>query len=176
MVALRRRQAACAPKSVQATAEGHDGFTLVEVTIAIAVLVVGLLGFISALSSAQVLVRGTKEVNLAHIEILNAVEDFRDACATDYIAALTVYKAGVVADIDGSSAMGKKVKVTSTLVLNETLLTPPMDINGDLDFLDVAVDPAAALLAVLHVKITWSGVLGAQEIHYVSLIAKGEVQ
>ncbi|MEE9125557.1 MAG: prepilin-type N-terminal cleavage/methylation domain-containing protein [Planctomycetota bacterium] len=175
MVALRRRQAACAPKSVQATAEGHDGFTLVEVTIAVAVLVVGLLGFISALSSAQVLVRGTKEVNLAHIEILNAVEDFRDTCATDYIAALTVYKPGVVANI-ASSAMGKNVQVTSTLVLNETLLTPPMDINGDLDFLDVAVDPAAALLAVLHVKITWSGVLGAQEIHYVSLIAKGEVQ
>ena len=175
MVALQRRQAAGAQKGVQTTAEGHDGFTLVEVMIALAILVVGILGFISALGSAQVLVRGTKEVNLAHIEILNAVEDFRDACATDYVAALNAFKAGAVTDIP-SSAMGQNVQMTATLVLDETLLTPPMDINGDLDFLDVAVDPAAVLLAVLHVKITWDGALGSQEIHYVSLIAKGEVE
>ena len=175
MVALPRRQAACAPKGVQATAEGHDGFTLVEVMIAIAVLVVGLLGFISALGSAQVLVRGTKEVNLAHVEILNAVEEFRDACTTDYTAALTLYNAGVVTNIP-DSAMGRNAQMTATLVLNETLLTPQMDLNGDKDFLDVAVDPALALLAVLQVKITWDGALGSQEIRYVSMIAKGEVE
>lgn len=143
------------------------GFTLIEVLIAVNVMIVGLLGFDSALKSAQVQVRFNQEANRAEVEILSAVEEFRSAWARDLDATVAAYKNGV-ARMFRDSLMGDNVRLTARLVLDEH----ENEEGGDSRFADAHVAPAAARPAVLQLTVTWDGILGPREIRHVSPVPK----
>ena len=54
------------------------------------------MGFVGTLSSAQVLARGSKELNAANNAIISAVEVFREECRVDFDAALNAYSVNVI--------------------------------------------------------------------------------
>ncbi len=69
----------------------ETGFSLVEVTLGLTLLTIGLLGFVGAIVSTQILVRVTKETNIANAAIISTIEEFRDACAADFVGAINSY-------------------------------------------------------------------------------------
>jgi len=136
------------------TRRGGKAFSLTEVLITVNVMIVGLLGFDSALKTAQAQVRGNQEASLAEAEILSAVEEFRTARARDLNETLAAYRKGVVRMLR-DSPMGQDVRLTARLVPDEH-----RNEKGK---------PSSA--EVLQLTITWDGVLGPQKIRRVSPIS-----
>lgn len=316
----------------QKPTQASGGFTLVEFTLASVMLIVGVMGFAGAIVTSQVMVRATKENNLAQAALISAVEGFRLSCIQDFEGALTnsigkttlfrqrngtidadigvrvtgntatlpsapviplsvpitsgvetietnpdvttstfvyvdsgiiysqatlTYVDGTVSKIDtrvdpdgstatsadivyaggntasvyygwnsstqtsvysttddkgltvtnadtelyglysvesdgGSTALfqrgdslidfttlskvGRDAKLDVSVLVDETTIEPPVDLNGDGDFLDTNVAAADLQAAVLRIVVTWDGVLGLRRVEYSTIIAKGEVQ
>jgi type II secretory pathway pseudopilin PulG len=156
--------------------EHEIGFSLVEIILGLTLLTIGLLGFVGAIVSTQVLVRVTKEKNIANAAIISTMEEFREACATDFVAAVTTYQNGANLSPDRLMGMGEGANMVSVVVLDENTLNPPIDLNGNGVFVDniPLADVATLNAAVLRVRVAWTGVRGPMEIEYTTILAKGE--
>jgi Tfp pilus assembly protein PilV len=150
------------------------GFGMVDLMACISVMVVGLLGFVTTVTNTYVLSRSSREVDAANTLIVNVVENFRAACAQDFTAALTLYSGGVTLPVP--TDVGSAPAISATLILDEPSISPPIDLNGDGDTVDMAVAPADARAGFLRVDIAWNGVLGPMSLEYTSVVARGHVQ
>ena len=54
-----------------------------------------------------------------------------------------------------SGELGSLATFTADVVLDETRLSPPVDLNGDGDTLDDAVSPSQARAVGLHLRLVW---------------------
>jgi hypothetical protein len=149
------------------------GFTLVEVTLGLTLLMIGLLGFIGAMSSTQVMVRVTKERNIANLAIISTIEEFREECAIDFVAAVIAYQNANNLNPDRLLGIGSSANMSSVVVLDENQLTPPLDLDGNGVYVDT-LTPAEVNAAVLRVRVTWNGSRGQSEIEYTTIVAKGQ--
>ena len=52
----------------------ESGVSLVEITLGLTLLTIGLLGFVGAIVSTQVMVRVTKETNIANAAIISTID------------------------------------------------------------------------------------------------------
>ena len=154
----------------------ESGFSLVEVTLGLTVLVIGLLGFIGAIVSTQMMVRMTKEKNIANTAIISMIEEFREACATDFVAAVTTFESGTNLNADRLTGIGEGATMTSTIVMDESTLNPPLDLNDNLVYIDdiQMADVGTLNAAVLRIHVTWTGVRGPMEMEYTTIVAKGD--
>ncbi|MFQ5504902.1 MAG: prepilin-type N-terminal cleavage/methylation domain-containing protein [Planctomycetota bacterium] len=151
----------------------EGGFTMVELAITLSLLVIGLLGFVGAILSAQLLSRTTRERALASSAAIDIVEDFRVSCMTNFTAAMTAYSAGVTPTLP--PGLGADATATSTLILDETKIVPPLDLDGNGLFVDV-LTPDVVNAGVLRVVVRWRGARGLQSIEYTTIIARGEMK
>ena len=167
----------------------ETGFSLVEVTLGLTLLMIGLLGFVGAIVSTQIMVRVTKETNIANAAIISTIEEFRDACATDFVGAINSYLAedtynvGGVLTPDRLAGLGENPMMSSVVVLDENQLTPAFDLdgNGTIGAVPLQGDtgivaPANANAAVLRIRVSWTGVRGPMEVEYTTIVAKGDIQ
>lgn len=123
---------------------GGRGTTLTEVLIGINVMIVALLGLDSAVKDAQAQVRGKKEVSLAKVEILAAVEEFRAAAVQDLDRTLAAYRKGISRNL-GDLPMGRNVRLLARLVPDQPQL---------------------------HLKMTWDGALGRREFQHLETVSE----
>lgn len=149
------------------------GFTLVEVTLGLTLLMIGLLGFIGAIVSTQIMVRVTRERNIANLAIVSTIEEFREECAIDFVAAVTAYQNASNLSPDRLLGIGNSANMTSVVVLDENQLNPPLDLDGNGVYVDV-LTPAEVNAAILRVRVTWSGSRGQSEVEYTTIVAKGQ--
>jgi hypothetical protein len=119
---------------------GGKGVTLTEVLIAVNVMIVALLGFDSALRQAHAQVRGNQEINLARVEVLSAVEQFRAASVREPEQTVANYTKGISESL-GDRPMGRNVRLMARLSPNHRQL---------------------------HLRLTWDGALGRREFQHVS--------
>ena len=170
----------------------ETGFSLVEVTLGLTLLMIGLLGFVGAIVSTQIMVRVTKETNIANAAIISTIEEFRDACATDFVGAINSYldedteDVGGVLTPDRLAGLGEGPIMSSVIVLDENQLTPAFDLDGDGVIGAVLIEdgtassgivtPANANAAVLRIRVSWTGVRGPMEVEYTTIVAKGDIQ
>lgn len=159
---------------IQPNPDDSSGFTIIEFAIASVVLVVGLMGFVAAIVTSQVMVRATHEVNAANNSAISAIEKFRRDCVDDFTATVTSYKnmgtLPMTPDLDHIGAIA-----TVTVISDETALLPPLDLNGDGDTADTDVPAAELNAAILRLNITWKGVLGNRSIEHTAILAKGDL-
>ncbi len=150
--------------------------TRLVLSLGLTLLTIGLLGFVGAIVSTQVLVRVTKEKNIASAAIISTMEEFREACAADFVAAVTTYQNGVNLSPDRLTGIGEAANMDSVVVFDENILNPPFDLNGNGVFVDniPVADVATLNAAVLRVRVSWTGVRGPMEIEYTTILAKGE--
>ena len=148
------------------------GFTLVEITLCLTLLMIGILGFIGAIVSTQVMVRVTKERNIANLAIISTIEEFREACGEDFVAAVTAYQNASNLNPDRLLGIGDAANMTSMVVLDENDLIPPLDLDSNGVYLDV-VAPEDTNAAVLRVRVSWNGVRGPMDIELMTIVAKG---
>jgi hypothetical protein len=76
---------------------------------------------------------------------------------------------GMVANIN------KGAQFKTTLMVDETKLDPPMDLNGDGDALDTNVDPTQMTAGVMRVAISWPGRNGMRTFETTTIIARGAI-
>ena len=62
------------------------GLGLVQMTVSFVILATGLLGLVSSMIGAHALARSAKEINLANIAMVSAVEEFRYQCSNGFDA------------------------------------------------------------------------------------------
>ena len=150
------------------------GFTLVEVTLALTLLMIGLLGFIGAIVSTQVMVRVTAERNIANTAIISTIEEFREACAEDFVAAVTAYQNATNLYPERLLGLGEGAVMSSVVILDENLLTPPIDLDSNGVFVDI-LTPEEVNAAVLRVRVAWNGPRGPSDIEHTNIVARGQI-
>ena len=155
---------------------GQSGFTLVEFSMALVLLVTGLLGFVAALISSQTLTRASREMVIAHSALNSTIETFRDACVADFDAAVTGYSYQTNVNLDLLRGIGSGENMITRIIVDETRVQPPIDLNGDGDYNDTTVPLADLVAAVLRVQVVWSGVSGRRDVEYTSIVSRGEFQ
>ncbi|MFQ5505505.1 MAG: hypothetical protein ACE5F1_12010, partial [Planctomycetota bacterium] len=116
----------------------NTGFTLIEYTIAISLFVAGALGFASAILSGQSMMRSNRDRSLADHELETVVERFRTDCSRAFDATITAYrdatfKVPLLPGVDSSAV------IKTEIILDETRLTPPADLNGNGNATDKAI-------------------------------------
>lgn len=152
----------------------EQGFSVVEICMAVVLVVLGLLGLISSVVGAQVLGRDNQERNLANAAAMTAIELFRENCRADFTAAITAHQTAV----NMTTAVGvvpPHGMVTAIVRRNEPGQQPPIDLNGDGDTLDNNVAAAACRFAVLEVTVQWRGARGNQSFTTKAIFARGDV-
>ena len=148
---------------------------IVEIAVAMSLLVVGIVGFLGAVVSSHVLARTAREMNIASTAITSVIEEFKKSCAVDFDAALVTY-AGQTLDPARLGGTGSERSLTTAIVLDETALDPPLDLNGDGDFLDAGLLPAQVKAAMLRVRASWHGVAGQRDLEFTTIVARGEAR
>lgn len=123
------------------------GMGLIEMTIASAVLAIALLGTMIGVLSGYRLVLETKSTNLAHHAATAVVEEFQNSAAGDFEAALLRFHR--------KTDISEKMKVKSEVVLDETSLETPMDLNGDGDTNDANLSPSDVKAAFLRTTVSF---------------------
>jgi len=99
--------------------------------------------------------RTSTEVSEADATLKDYVQKFRYDCTQDFDAAIAEFKAGSFAVNDLPGADNGHAKLTTHLVLDENLLNPPLDLDGNGSFTDKAVSTASLRMAVVQMKLTW---------------------
>lgn len=158
-----------------ARARADGGFMIVEIAVAMSLLVVGIVGFLGAVVSSHVLSRTAREMNIASTALTSVIEEFKKSCAVDFDAALTTYSNQTL-DPARLVGTGTERSLTTFVELDETALDPPLDLNGDGDFLDTGLAPSQVKAAMLRVRATWHGVAGQRELEFTTIVARGEAR
>lgn len=124
------------------------GFGLIELFIGSAVLAIAIIGTaVGVLTSYQLAIK-TKKSNLANDMALSVAEECLDAATTNFDTALGQFHL--------REEIHDDIKVTTEIVLDETVFATPIDLNGDGDFLDTNLLPSECTAAFLRTTITFS--------------------
>jgi len=86
----------------------------------------------------------------------------------------SVVPPGIV-DLGLVCRIGKDAKVKMNLLVDETTLEPPVDINGDGDFFDTNVQPRDMKASVLCIVISWRGGTGMRKVETTTVVARGSI-
>jgi Tfp pilus assembly protein PilV len=164
---------------------GAEGFTLVEVSLSIVVLMVGVLTITSSTLRIDALRRKNHDSALAHLAISQVAETLQahaakarfevdgDAVNTWAESFLSLAKADYAdgfpvasfTALPGASQAGSVQFITNESLTDESLgvvMGMPRDLNRDGDSSDTNVDEDAHLLAVI-IHVAWSGPNGVEE-------------
>jgi type II secretory pathway pseudopilin PulG len=158
---------------------GEAGFSIVEVMFATGVLVVGLVGAASAVTSLANLRRTYTETQAAITAARAQIEEIREMPFNEI---LPTYQNGVGftvdADADGISDLKEPTTLsTSTSTSN---YTGPLTVGGNpvlgrVDAEVVTDVPPAAVGKLIRciVRVRWNGVSGTREIRLVTMVSDG---
>jgi hypothetical protein len=80
-----------------------------------------------------------------------------------------------IVDMGMVASINKGAQFKTTLMVDETKLDPPMDLNGDGDALDTNVDPTQMTAGVMRVAISWPGRNGMRTFETTTIIARGAI-
>ena len=80
-----------------------------------------------------------------------------------------------IVDLGLVCRIGKDAKVKMNLLVDETTLEPPVDINGDGDFFDTNVQPRDMKASVLCIVISWRGGTGMRKVETTTVVARGSI-
>jgi Tfp pilus assembly protein PilV len=152
----------------------QQGFSMIDIMAAITVLVIGVMGFAGMVTNSLLLSRSSLEVDRANNALMNIAEDFRAACAEDFDSALANH--GDNPALTAPAFVGKDTIITSTLVLDESSVTPNIDLNGDGDTSDSNVSIANTRAGVLRISINWQGVISPMSLEYTTIVARSQIQ
>jgi Tfp pilus assembly protein PilV len=86
----------------------------------------------------------------------------------------SVVQPGIV-DLGLVCRIGKDAKVKMNLLVDETTLNPPVDMNGDGDFLDTNVQPRDMKASVLCIVVSWRGGAGMRKVETTTVVARGSI-
>jgi len=182
------------PASRRPRRRPRDGFTLIEVTIALVVLVIGVGGALGSISTFAVLEETNRETTVAHLAARRTLEEMRAADFDEVFARYNADNAddpaGVVSpgasfavdglqatDVDPDGVVGRIVfPVDGGGVLREDLADPgfglPADLNADgvTDGSDVGASYVALPVRVI---VEWRGRAGNRTFELQTLLADG---
>ena len=164
-----RAQAAC---SVAERRAEEGGFTLLEMAFVTVVLIVGAMSFAVTVIATTTLSQQAQSRSTANTEMVSAIENFRQSATKDFEDIVKEMSRGVV-----TSKLGEKngITIERHVVLDETKLTPRMDLNGDGDALDTDLAPEELLTAYLVMVVKWSDATGEHKKVWPTMLARGEV-
>ena len=182
-------------RRLHSRSRGRAGFTLIEVTIAAAVLVIGVLGMVGSIAASLKLVGTNKETVLAHQAARGLVERMQNVTFAQVFA---TYNGNAADDPSGAStAPGTRFDVTGlaplpvaagqtaragtitfptiagTNTLSESVvdaeLGMPRDLNGDGVITNGAM-PGSYLILPVRIQVRWRGNGGDRSISLVTLL------
>lgn len=168
-----------------ATVSRRSGFTLIELTISMSILIIGIVSVASATSRMHALRKFNRETTIAGNALRSMSERiharsyaFSDDETTWAQNLLGVYGPGgtfgTTFDARGINAANGQVAVGSIQIFTDETLTDaaigfqlgmPRDLNGDGDTLDGDVTTSARVLPVL-LTLTWQGNTGVRTIEH----------
>ncbi|MFQ5505305.1 MAG: type II secretion system protein J [Planctomycetota bacterium] len=157
---------------------GKDsGFTLLDFVLAISVFMTGVLGFASSILSSQSMRRTTHEQGSADEELQRVLEQFRQACAQDFDAAIAAYRNGqFTASALPGLGTSKFATIATDVMLDETKLQPVMDLDGKNGSNNKLVLAQDLNIAVLTATVSWPDGGGATLTRSsTAYVARGEV-
>ncbi len=161
-----------ASTSPEAASNGESGFATIELALAASTIVIGLLSYVGAIISSTRMSADTRARIAANVEITTAIEEFREAIASDFVTATAALEEKQSYDgITNSDSL----RVHRQVILDETKIQPPLDLNGDGDTTDTNLSASDLQAAYLVTTVTWIGPRGQQTITWPSVIARGEV-
>jgi len=141
-------------------AGSQAGFGLIQIAVSFLLVTTGLLGLVGSIVSSQLLARSAKEVNLANIAMVSAIEEFRFACATDFSGTCHDYIAGKA--LAAPSGLMAGVEMNARLINDEGEVTPPIDLDGNGvigEIVNTISDLKVAVLEVEHQVLDFAEVL-----------------
>ena len=152
------------------------GVTILEAAISLTVLAVALItvwGTLVYSSRSNVAAEQKKQaLNAARAKLEELRASTFDTLITDYgPGAANSFAVPTLGE--GNSQGSITFYVDETAVSGGTDLGLPRDLNADGDTVDTDVSSDYALVAV-RVTVSWTGALGAQEVHVGSLLGDGE--
>ena len=152
-------------EEVRARAGARGGFTIIEVVIAAMVVVVGLLGLLSAISSSLQLAVTSRETQIATSGIQREIETIRDAAVavTPFSNILTTY-GGATFTVPGLTLMpGQTAQGTVTFLSEPQAATAlglvAVDLNGNGNYTDTP--DATFYTYVIRVDVSWQSEMGS---------------
>lgn len=156
-------------------AGSQAGFGLIQIAVSFLLVTTGLLGLVGSIVSSQLLARSAKEVNLANIAMVSAIEEFRFACATDFSGTCHDYIAGKA--LAAPSGLMAGVEMNARLINDEGEVTPPIDLDGNGVIGEIVNTISDLKVAVLEVEIQWPSESGQrQRLTYVTMIPRSEYE
>jgi Tfp pilus assembly protein PilE len=132
----------------------EQGFALLELMLATAVIVVGSMAMFTTLITTGTVSQEARQQSLARDEAMGAVETFRAQCGANFAAGITEFNNRTVPTQILSTRAGRG-SVHTRIALDETTLVPPMDLNGNGTALDRNLTPAQLRVAYLTTTVTW---------------------
>ena len=150
----------------------EGGFALLELFLGASILVVGSLALLTSLFTSAQSGRDARFRTLARNESLTLTEGFRGLCNTGFAAAVQAYAGREVPC--QSIANGKSsATVRTEIALDETVLTPPMDLNGDGDALDATLTANELAIVCLTTRVSWQR--GKRSDTFLSVLSRADV-
>ncbi|MFQ5505582.1 MAG: hypothetical protein ACE5F1_12400 [Planctomycetota bacterium] len=147
-----------------------------EITIALSIFIMGAVGFASSIVSSQAMRRTTSESGTASHDLREILAQFRSACSQDFNGAVNTYLNGSFPSSSLPGSQGSPTAlITTRIILDETKLSPSLDLNGNLSVVDTMLNPATLNLAVLVATLSWKGPGGTMQRQATAYVARGEV-
>lgn len=81
-----------------------------------------------------------------------------------------------IVDMDLLFHVGAEAEMQVFVVVDETSINPPIDLNGDGDTADTNVSINECVAAVLRVVVEWNGANGRRQVECITILAKGEAR
>lgn len=162
-----------APLATGETPDAQSGFTTVEMALAASSIVVGLLSYVGSVIASSKMSLDTRARTAANVEMTTAIEEFRELAAADFVGTT-----GGLADLETKEGLSTidGIKVHRQVILDETKIQPPLDLNGDGDTTDTNLTAADVNAAYLVTTVTWVGPSGQRSVSWPTVIARGEVE
>ncbi|MBI4616028.1 MAG: hypothetical protein HY720_20595, partial [Planctomycetes bacterium] len=137
------------------------GFNLLEVSFASAILAVGIFGLVSAILSSNRLNEQSRESQLAlHGAQTVAAEIQAYARGHTLDEVIGAYDGQTVAVKGLTEVEGASDVIRIDFILDETAVTPALDINNDGDTSDPAVPVTEVVIAPVRIRAQWSPPVG----------------
>jgi Tfp pilus assembly protein PilV len=148
------------------------GAALLELFMGTTVLVVGSLALLTSLFTSARIGRDARFRTLARNESMTVMEEFRNRCSSGFAATVTEYSGREIPC--QSIARGKVSSILRTeIAMDETALSPPMDLNGDGDVLDASLTANELAVACVTTKVSWQN--GRHSDTFATVFARADI-
>lgn len=146
-------------RKTAAKPDHEGGFTFIELVLAVAFLSTSMIAFISSMFSAQTLSQQSRTMHRANAAIIRQNETFQEQCELSFEDVVDTYQKGNV-QITPPKKLGDNTWMKVEIILDETALTPAIDLNDDGDTTDRVVLPKDARAVVLKTTLGWTNSKG----------------